>query len=118
MRPEERDAASLWDMLQAAHRILSYTAESTMEEVGNDQVLMDALIRQFTVLGEAATRISSALKTRSPEIPWQRIVGMRNVVVHQYDRVLLGSIWDAVTDDVPRLIPRLEALLPRELDDA
>lgn len=117
MRPEERDPASLWDMLQASRKILLYAEGATMEDVASTELLKDGRIRQFAVLGEAATRISPSLRAQTPDIPWQAIIGMRNVVVHQYDRVLVQSIWDAVTESVPRLIPQLEALLPPESDD-
>ncbi|HEX2190864.1 MAG TPA: HepT-like ribonuclease domain-containing protein [Longimicrobiaceae bacterium] len=103
-------------MREAANTILRYTAGKTIEDVYHDEVLRDALIRQFTVLGEAATRISGSLRARHPEISWTAIIGMRNVVVHQYDRVVVGSIWDAVTVGVPDLLPKLEVLIPPDPD--
>ncbi|HLL47124.1 MAG TPA: DUF86 domain-containing protein [Longimicrobiaceae bacterium] len=104
-------------MLAASRRIVRYTEGATIEDVLSNEILMDALVRQFTVLGEAATRISPPLRAQNPDIPWQRIIGMRNVVVHQYDKVLIKTMWDAVTDDVPGLVARLEVLLPPEPDD-
>lgn len=106
MRPEERDPASLWDMHEALTRITQYTAGKTFDELSGDQLLTDGVIRQFTILGEAASRISIPFRSRTPEIPWQRIVGLRNVVVHQYDRVILEDLWDIVTDQVPSLLRR------------
>ena len=117
MPPEERDPATLWDMLDASRRILRYTAGKTIEDVGTDEILLDALIRQFTILGEAATRISPSFRAQHPEIPWKAIVGMRNVVVHQYDRVLIDTIWDAVTESVPTLVPQLGTLVPSDPGD-
>lgn len=118
MPPEERDPATLWDMLDASRRILRYTAGRTIEDVRTDEILLDALIRQFTILGEAATRISTSFRAHHSEIPWKAIVGMRNVVVHQYDRVLVNTIWDAVTESVPKLVPQLETLVPPNPDDS
>jgi uncharacterized protein with HEPN domain len=112
MPPEERDPASLWDMRQALARILRYTGGKTLAELSGDELLTDGVIRQFTILGEAASRISAALRSRTPEIPWQQIVGLRNVVVHQYDRVILEELWGIVTDQVPSLLQRIDALLP------
>lgn len=112
MPPEERDPASLWDMREALVRILRYTAGKTLDDLSRDELLTDGVIRQFTVLGEAASRISTTLRSRTPEIPWQRIVGLRNVVVHQYDRVILRELWDIVTDQVPSVLRRIEDLLP------
>ena len=74
------------------------------------------MIRQLTILGEAASRVSDATRRGLPEIPWQTVVGMRNVVVHQYDKIVLERIWLAVEDDLPdlarvllRAVNRLEA---------
>ncbi|MEW5928210.1 MAG: HepT-like ribonuclease domain-containing protein [Gemmatimonadota bacterium] len=104
-------------MSRALRKIVRYSAGKSLEALQDDEVLTDALIRQFTVLGEAAARISSALRSQHPEIPWRQIVGLRNVVVHQYDRVDLQALWDAVHEDVPRLVTSVEALLPAASDD-
>lgn len=116
MLPEERDAASLWDMRKALARILRYTDGRTLADLHDDELLTDGLIRQFTVLGEAASRVSVGLRSRTPEIPWRQIIGLRNIVVHQYDRVILDELWGIVTTQVPTLIRRVEALLPPEPD--
>ena len=117
MPPEDRDAASLWDMSKALRKILRYAAGKTIKKLQGDEVLTDALIRQFTVLGEAAGRISPSLRAQHPGIPWRQIVGLRNVIVHQYDRVDLQALWDAVQSDVPTLLRQIETLLPTESDD-
>jgi uncharacterized protein with HEPN domain len=77
-----------------------------------DDLRQDAIVRQFTVLGEAAKRVSPEFRVAHPEIPWQQIAGFRDVVVHQYERVNLPRVWQIVTDELPRLTEQLTALVP------
>jgi uncharacterized protein with HEPN domain len=55
------------------------------------------------MIGEAASRVSSALQEQHPHVPWADIVSMRNVIVHHYFGVDLDQVWDAVENDVPKL---------------
>jgi uncharacterized protein with HEPN domain len=103
MQPDERDAASLWDMLEAARTISVYVSGRTYADFQSSHLLQDAVIRQLTIPGEAAGRISEATRRELPEIPWQTVVGMRNVVVHQYDKVILERVWIALDEDLPDL---------------
>jgi uncharacterized protein with HEPN domain len=103
MEPEERDAASLWDMLEAARTISTYLSGRSLGDFQSSPLLQDAVIRQLTVLGEAAGRVSPATQKKFPGIPWPTVIGMRNVVVHQYDKVILERIWIAVDEDLPEL---------------
>ena len=97
MRPEERDPAHLWDMIEAARAIMDFTENLTMEEflaVGRDREIMRlAVERELEVLGEAARRISLRFRNEHVEIPWQQIVGLRNVISHEYDRINYTEIY-------------------------
>ena len=107
MLPEERDAAFLWDMLEAARTIARYVAGRSYADFASSDLLQDAVIRQLTILGEAASRVSGASRSALPEIPWPSVVGMRNVVVHQYDKIVLERVWIAVEEDLPQLADAL-----------
>lgn len=107
-----RDSASVLDMLQAAQRVCEYAAgldETKFLASSRDQ---DAILRQLTILGEAAKRVSSEFRTEHPEVPWRRIAGFRDVVVHDYSDVDVREVWRIVRDDVPSLIGFLEPLVP------
>jgi len=86
MRPEDRDAAFL---------VLRYAVE-----------------RQLTVIGEAARRVSPAYRRAHPEIPWQGIIGQRNVIAHEYGEVLVERVWRAAKERVPELAAILDRLVP------
>lgn len=60
----------------------------------------DAVIRNFEVIGEAVKRIPESMKEERPDIPWRRIAGLRDVLIHQYMRVDLEAVWAIVRDDL------------------
>jgi uncharacterized protein with HEPN domain len=92
MRPEERDAAFLWDMHEAASGIVQMTKGVDLETFEAEQMRRLAVERQLTILGEAARRVSGSFRESHQEVPWGRIIAMRNVVTHEYDRVTVGTI--------------------------
>ena len=116
MRPEERDPAHLWDMLEAARAVVDFTESLTLEEFlapGRDrQITRLAVERKLEILGEAARRVSSRFRDEHAEIPWKETVGLRNVISHEYDKVNYTEIYRIVRERVPELITLLEPLVP------
>jgi uncharacterized protein with HEPN domain len=109
-----RDAGSLVDMLKAARKVVEYATgldESSFLGSSRDQ---DAILRQLTIVGEAAKRMSEEFRTSHPEVPWRRVAGFRDVVVHDYFKVDLEEVWRIVQGDVPVLIQLIEPLVPPE----
>ena len=111
MQPEERDAAYLWDMLQASRDILEFTQGVARDEYSSNKMLQMAVERGFQILGEAARRVTESFKATHPEIPWNPIVGHRNVIVHDYADLSPKRIWEVVEEDLPRLVQDLERLI-------
>lgn len=74
------------------------------------EMMQDAVARRLEIIGEAARRISPECVAEHPEIPWREIVGMRNVLAHEYGEVLLEVVWDVLEVVVPDLIAALEPL--------
>jgi len=66
---------------------------------------MDAVLRNIQIMGEAARNISDEIKEEYPEIPWRKIIGLRNIVVHAYFGVDLGTIWEIGTLNIPQTRP-------------
>jgi uncharacterized protein with HEPN domain len=70
-----------------------------------------AVIRQLEIVGEATKRLSEPFRTNHPDIPWQKMAGMRDILIHAYDAVDLDEVWNASTRSIPQLIERLEPLV-------
>jgi uncharacterized protein with HEPN domain len=112
MSPEERDPAHLWDMLQAAKKISEYTRGVTRAEYLSDAMMRDAVERNLGVIGEAAGRVSQSFRKAHPDLPWRSIIGLRDVLVHEYDDVDQDEIWSLVVERIPALIEQLTPLIP------
>lgn len=110
----ERDAALLLDMLLAAR-----DAQAFVEGLGESSFLasrlhQNAAIRSLEVLGEAASKVSTATRAAHPEVPWREITGMRHRLIHGYAEVRLDLVWMVLRDHLDTLIAQLAPLVPRE----
>lgn len=96
----------LLHMLEAADRILQYTAGVTSEQFLSAQMMQDATIRNIEIIGEAANNLlqaDSEFAERHPSIPFEQIYGMRNRVAHGYFAVSAEMVWETVVSDIPEL---------------
>jgi uncharacterized protein with HEPN domain len=94
-------------ILKAISSVATYTTGHTYESFIRDEKTVDAVILKLAVVGEAARHIPPEIQLRHPEIPWRKMQGLRNVIVHEYDRVNLEVIWNVVQQDLPPLVPLL-----------
>ena len=100
------------DILTAIEKIHRYTAGLSWEAFSTDERTIDAVVRNLSIIGEAAQHIPSHIQTRSAAIPWAEMRGMRHRIVHDYFSIDTRIVWQTITDDLPPLIPLLQALLP------
>lgn len=107
-----RDDASLLDILLAARLAVKFVAGWDFDRFAQDQMVQDAVIRRLEIIGEASRRISEGFKQEHPEIPWPQMSGMRNKLIHEYDRVDIEVVWDVIMLNLPSLIVQLEPLVP------
>jgi uncharacterized protein with HEPN domain len=113
MRPEERDAAYVWDMLSAARLARELLQGVSREAYLGDRMRQLALERALELAGEAARRVSEAFQAAHPEIEWRRIVGQRNVLAHEYGAIDQERLYRTGVENVPGLIAALEKVLER-----
>ena len=106
------DLTSLGHMLEVAGWALSITEGRTRRDLDLDLQLFLALSRAIEVIGEAANRVSDDTQSRTPEIPWRRIIGMRNHLAHRYDNIDRGILWLTVQEYVSPMIADVRQLLP------
>jgi uncharacterized protein with HEPN domain len=109
-----RDKEYLIDILEAAKLALGYVSGKTKEEFLKDTECQDAVIRRLEIIGEAARRISDETRATYPNLRWKSIVGMRNVMIHEYDDVDLVIVWDTVQNDLQPLVAALEEVVPSQ----
>jgi len=102
------------DILEAIGRIERHTRGLDFEGFRRSELAMDAVIRNFEVIGEAARFISSELETRHPDVPWADMRGFRNVLVHEYFGVNTEILWETAKNELPKLVAPLRRILETE----
>jgi uncharacterized protein with HEPN domain len=110
--PKER----LRDILEAIAAIERHTSGDRPAFEG-DELLQAWYLRHLQIIGEPARALPEDVRAGAPDIPWPKIIGMRNVLVHGYFGIETALVWDAATRDVPALKPAIERLLD-ELEEA
>lgn len=99
------------DILSSIARVEEYTRGLEFEEFEKDSMRVEAVLHNFTIIGEAASRISPDVQRRVPTVPWPKMRAMRNIIVHGYFAVQLEVLWDTARNDLPSLVPALQAAL-------
>ncbi len=102
------------DILESIEAVRGYVSGMTFEEFTRDRRTVDAVVRRFTIIGEAANHVPEEICTRHPEIPWADMRAMRNFVVHEYFGVEEQTLWDTIHEDLPGIVEPLQHLLDRE----
>lgn len=103
------DKQRIAHIMQAIAKISEATA-CTREEFLASSLKMDAVSYNFLIIGEAANQISNELQMAHPEIPWKVIVGMRNVLIHDYVQTNYALVWKTAKDDLPKLLEQLQTV--------
>ena len=119
---ESRDLRHLGYIRASIHLISDYTREGGKEAFLTEPLVQDAVLRRLETLAEAAGRLSDAVKSRHPEIPWRAVVGFRNIAAHAYLELVAERAWEIVDRYLPPLLEAVEAELERarggSFDDA
>ena len=100
----------LHDIFQSIAHIEQYTEGLSFEDFSNDAKTIDAVVRNFEVLGEAAARLSEDFKEQYSFVPWSAMVGMRNKVIHEYFGIDPEIIWKTIQEDIPALKAELKQI--------
>ena len=101
----------LTDMLEYATEAAALATSRSRSDLDGDRMFELALIRLLEVVGEAARQMPQSARSQYPQIPWHAIASFRNRIAHAYRDVDLDRVWQIVQDDLPALIPMLEAIL-------
>ena len=114
MSNKKRPSKILDDMLDSLNQISKYTKDLTFDDFENSRMVTDATIRNLEILGEASKLLPEDLKNKYPDIPWRKIVAIRNKVIHEYGVVNLEIIWEIVRNELPTLKDKLQKIYLNE----
>lgn len=101
-------------MLESVGKILSYTAGKGRDWT-SEPMVVDAVCRNLEIIGEAANKLGESYRLLHNEVPWRRIIGARNVLIHAYDQVQPDTLEDVVERDLPVLREQIRGLPEREV---
>lgn len=104
----DRDLVRLYHILDCAKTIRKFSESKTRQDLDTDRYFASAIMREFEVLGEAASAISMGTRSRFPHIPWKAVIGMRNQLIHAYFDVDHDIVWKTIQTALPDLIPQVE----------
>jgi len=99
------------DIIESCHKIMDYTKDISFEQFLSDPKTIDAVVRNFEIIGEAANRLPEEFKDLYQEIDWHRIRGFRNRIVHDYFGIDYSIVWQVKENYLPQLMINLEKLV-------
>ena len=103
------------DILEAIGKIERYFKSSLPDKSSDSEMAIDAIARNFEVIGEATKRIPESIRRKYPDIPWKFMAGMRDKLIHEYFGVDAEVLVKTIEEDLPAVRPKIEQLL-RELE--
>ena len=105
------DNIRLRHMLDHTREAVDIARIRDRKDLETDRLLELGLVRLVEIIGEAAARMTDDFRTAHPQIPWPQVIAMRNRLVHGYNDIDLGVLWDTIREDLPPLATELEKLL-------
>ncbi len=101
----------LEDIKDCIEKIGGYTKNVSWERFEKDVQLQDAVVRRLEIIGEAVKGITPPLRESHPEIPWKRVAGFRDILIHAYSDVNLRMVWNVIETDLPLLKEAISKLI-------
>jgi uncharacterized protein with HEPN domain len=102
------------DILTSTNKILSYVGESSFDEVMQDEMRLEAIERNFTIMGEAARNIPQEIKEKYPFVEWQKVSDFRNILAHENFGISKKIMWTIIKEKLPPLQKSIQTVLEKE----
>ncbi|MCD5406678.1 MAG: DUF86 domain-containing protein [Desulfotomaculum sp.] len=104
----------LEDILNSIEKIEKYTKNSSFEEFAKNDMAVDAVIRNFEIIGEAVKRIPEEMKQKYTSVAWREAAGFRDVLIHNYFGIDLETVWDTLKHNIPDFKEQIREALKQE----
>lgn len=101
----------LADIAERCDRISRYVADMDETAWASDDLTQDAVVRNLEVIGEAVKRLPMDVREANPDVPWQDIAGLRDILIHEYEGVDFAIVWDVAVNEIPLLSEVVNSLL-------
>ena len=111
------DQVYIRHILDAAEKAIGFVKGRAREDLEKEEMLALSLVRLLEIIGEAAGGVSTDCSKKYPDIPWKKMVGLRNRLIHGYYDIDLDIVWDTVMSDLPGLVAGLKEILPEGEED-
>ncbi|MDE6017745.1 MAG: DUF86 domain-containing protein [Muribaculaceae bacterium] len=111
MREKVKDPGRIRHMLDAAKILSEEIPKHSLDSIQKDRILFFGLAKLIEIIGEAAYKLTLEFRNDHSELPWNAIIGMRHVMVHDYYTMSPQKIWTTIVSDIPEMIPILERYL-------
>ncbi|KGG79473.1 hypothetical protein Y919_11810 [Caloranaerobacter azorensis H53214] len=98
----------LEDILESINKIEDYTKGMSFEDFQKNQMAVDAVVRNLEVIGEAARYVSDEIREQYRNIPWNKMIGLRNILIHEYFGIDLRIVWEIIKKNLPETKPLIK----------
>jgi len=102
------------DIIEAANRVERYTEKLTLAKLKKNDLIVDGVVRNLEIIGEAAKNIPQTVKDKYPAIEWKKIAGLRDILAHEYFGIDLEILWDIIENKLPTLKKEISRLAKKE----
>ena len=99
----KNDVVYLRHVLDAIEEIETYLKAATYESFSTNHMMIDAVVRELEIVGEASSNLTEEFRRNHPDIPWRDAIDMRNFLIHEYFGVRTQVVWDTCKNDLPLL---------------
>lgn len=105
----------LRDMLRAIENISDYTEGLSFDDFSQRKMVIDAVLRNLEIIGEAVGKLPEQLKKDNPAVPWKEVKNFRNIVAHKYWKLDLDLVWDIIANELKPLATSIQELLKEKV---
>lgn len=104
----------LEDIITSINKIEKYTYKIKFKEFLKNEMMIDAVIRNLEIIGEAVKNLPQEIKDKYPEVEWKEATGFRNILIHNYFGIDIETVWETIKKDLPIFKKKIEKILQTE----